>query len=196
MVDFGCVVVAERPTSQTNIGYIMQTFYIVDQNALHIGGHYFSYTSSIAQAAVEFGYKVVILENIRNQAVWDIDGANIIPTFSKTWNEAEEEGTVAWGPGNIAYEFSTALDVPPGRDDHILFFTISSVELRMLLDYIFQINTLDRTPTFHIMLRYNPEDFKWRFPDSDRYFKRIKNSPYLSRIVKFYTDTEYLSRIY
>lgn len=175
----------------------MTCIFIAEQNALSIGGHYFHYTSCITSAALEAGYEVVLLKNVRNSEDWSIKGARIVPAFSRTWGEAEDGGLVEWGPGNIAYEYVMAVaDAPPKATDHVLFLTVGFTELQMLLDYIMKLPPSEPQPTYHIMLRYDPNQILWRFVNYYPVFQALRSSPRLSQLVRFYADTDRLSDDY
>jgi glycosyltransferase involved in cell wall biosynthesis len=171
----------------------MSRLYIVDQNALAVGGHYFSYTSCIAEAARDAGLEVVLLTNRKLRDAFPTKGMMTIPAFIYSWVEANQFGTLDWREGNIAFELAMAFRrVPPTAEDHVLVHSLGERELRALLAYLVD-GAAEEMPTFHLILRYDTIHFEY-FARNTSYFSQIMASTILSERIHFHTDTELLSR--
>lgn len=175
----------------------MPRIFLAEQSAVAVGGHYYAYTRTIALGARAMGLDVTILQNRRFTGDWGVPGASILSAFQHTWAEAEHMWLREWAPGNIAYDFRSAVAAaPPVEGDHVLFSTLSFAELRALLGYFIELPPSRRYPTYHVLLRYDPEVLEHNLEHYRGLFQRIKASPFLRRIVKFHTDTDLLSAAY
>ncbi len=175
----------------------MPRLYLVEQSALAVGGHYFAYARTVALAAQQAGLDVTILQNRRFDGQWNIDGIRVISAFHYTWSEASSMWLRDWRAGNLAYDFQTAVHGQvPGKDDHVLFTTISCAELRALLDFFIELPIASHHPTYHILLRYDADVLRDSWQTYDMLFRRVRSSPLLRNIIRFHTDTELLSEEY
>ena len=175
----------------------MARLFIIEQNALGVGGHYFAYTSCVAQAAASAGLDVTILQNHRLSAEWGVDEVHAIPAFARTWGETETAGHADWGSGNVVYEYLEAVAAnPPGRGDHVLFHTLGRVELGEVLRYLASLPPTSDMPVHHILLRYDPEELRSTIIKLEPVLAKIRNAPYLEKAVRFYTDTVQLTDAY
>jgi hypothetical protein len=130
----------------------MTRLFIVEQSSLEPGGHYYGYTCCIAEGARQAGLDPVILGNERFKDSAAKQKFEVVPTFTHTWAEAELEGTLDWGPGNIAYETSEAFRrLSPAPGDHVLLHTLGYHELRVLLAWLTSKLPGDLMPYFHIL---------------------------------------------
>ena len=172
----------------------MTKLYIVEQNAAGVGGHYYSYTRCIAEAAISLGIEPVLLLNRRFVGDWALGEINTVKAFTLTWGEAEGVKRRTWGVGNLAYEYAraTAGD-PPRPGDHVLAHTLGFAELIALLDYLTSLAGRAQLPTIHILMRYDPS---YMLDDIDTFeplFERVAASPALQRVLRFHADTDALS---
>lgn len=175
----------------------MAVFYIAEQSALSISGHYYAYTQCVARGARAAGFDVVILENTRFHGDWKIEGVKGVPAFSQTWGEAERQFFHLWAPGNIAYEFVEATRAnPPRAGDHVLFPTLGFAELRCILDYLIDLPVSDDLPFIHVLLRYDPELIRISVDLYGALFDKVNATTQLRRKVFFHTDTDLLSAEY
>ncbi len=175
----------------------MAVFYIAEQSAVSVSGHYYAYTQCVARGARAAGFDVVILENTRFRDDWKVEGVKGVPAFSKTWGEAEQIFFHNWAPGNIAYEFVEATrSNPPRTGDHVLFHTLGFAELRCILDYLIALPVSDQLPFIHILLRYDPAIIRASIDLYGRLFDKVNASEHLKRKVLFHTDTDLLSAEY
>jgi len=175
----------------------MAVFYIAEQSAVSVSGHYYAYTQCVARSARAAGFDVVILENTRFHDDWKVEGVKGVPAFSKTWGEAEQIFFYAWAPGNIAYEFVEATrSNPPRAGDHVLFHTLGFAELRCILDYLIDLPVSDDLPFIHVLLRYDPALIRHSVDLFGPLFDRVNRMDHLRRKVVFHTDTDLLSAEY
>ena len=171
--------------------------FIVEQNALSTGGHYYSYTRCIAEAAIELGLITTVLLNHRFVGSWDLTGLRTQRAFTFTWGEAESIGRRTWGVGNLAFEFARATAVdPPVSGDHVLFHTLGYAELLALLDYLTSLPGRLNLPTYHLLLRYDPSYMLDDIASFRPMFERVANSHQLRRAVRFHADTEALAQAF
>jgi len=173
----------------------MARLYIVDQNALSVGGHYHAYSQTIGRSARSAGLEVAILHNRRFTGDWGVKGAAVVPAFKHTWGESEGLWIRAWEPGNIAYEYVHAVrTIPPAAHDHVFFSTIGYAELIALLEYLTKLTVDREAPFFHLLLRYDPDILRAGIADFGPLFSRIARSALLRRKVIFHSDTEPLTK--
>lgn len=179
-------------------GSLMPRIYIVEQNALSIGGHYFGYSACVAQAARRASFEVVLLTNTRLlERFPEEEGVRILPVFTLSWGEAERDGTVAWKPGNLAYEMVEALGpLPPSAEDHVLIHTLGCIELLAILGHLVSQTPIVEIPHYHILLRFDPAVLGSGLGLCALYFRQIAASAFLSRRIHFHADTSSLSREY
>ena len=175
-------------------GTQLKRFFLVEQSAIGAGGHYFSYSTAVAEAAANAGFEVVILANRRLASAFPLEAARVIPAFSRTWGESYLLGTTEWREGSLAFEFARAVrGDPPRPGDQVLLHTLSPVELESILNYLARIPPTRDMATFHILLRYDPEELKPAARAIRPALDRIRNSPLLGRRVVFHADTEPLA---
>jgi glycosyltransferase involved in cell wall biosynthesis len=175
----------------------MAVFYIAEQSAVSVSGHYYAYTQCVARGARAAGFDVVILENTRFHDDWKVEGVTGVPAFSKTWGEAEQIFFHLWAPGNIAYEFVEATrSNPPRAGDHVLFHTLGFAELRCILDYLIDLPVSDDLPFIHVLLRYDPALIRISIDLFGQLFDKVNAAAHLRRKVIFHTDTDLLSAEY
>lgn len=168
--------------------------YLIEQSALDIGGHYFSYTQCLASSAVELGFQVKILQNRRFNGDWGIDGVEALPAFTQTWGEAEGSWITEWTPGNIAFEMAEALrGQRVSVDDHILFSTLGYAELFAVLKYIAQLSPSSQSPTIHLLLRYDSDQLRNNIHHYRPYFTEISKSAFLRDRIRLHSDTQQLA---
>lgn len=175
----------------------MAVFYIAEQSAVSVSGHYYAYTQCVARSARAAGFDVVILENTRFHDDWNVEGVKGVPAFSKTWGEAEQIFFYLWAPGNIAYEFVEATrSNPPRAGDHVLFHTLGFAELRCILDYLIDLPVSEDLPFIHVLLRYDPALIRISIDLFGPLFDKVNAMEHLRRKVVFHTDTDLLSAEY
>lgn len=175
----------------------MAVFYIAEQSAVSVSGHYYAYTQCVARGARAAGFDVVILENTRFHDDWKVEGVKGVPAFSKTWGEAEQLFFHLWAPGNIAYEFVEATRAnPPRAGDHVLFHTLGFAELRCILDYLADLPVSDDLPFIHVLLRYDPALIQISIDLFGPLFAKVNAMAHLRGKVVFHTDTDLLSAEY
>lgn len=162
----------------------MTRLYVVDQSGLEPGGHYYAYTACVVAGARQLGLDTVVLASKRFRAAAASE-REIIPCLTYTWAEAELDGKLAWGEGNIAYEMFEAFGrLAPAVDDHVFLHTLGYRELLALLACLTSKLPGDPLPTFHILLRRDPDILIDNFGHYIDYFARIAASPYLQQKIR------------
>ena len=175
----------------------MPKFVIIEQTAVSEGGHYFGYTSCIAEAAARYGLDVVILANQNLRSDFCCDGVTTYRTFTYNWWEADRERKTDWGPGNLAYELVERLRlIGITAEDHILLHTLGVIELQIILEYLSSINIPEALPHYHILLRYDSESLEVELDRYQRLFEKLYSSPCRRSRVHFYSDTHLLAHQY
>lgn len=175
----------------------MSIFYIVEQNARSIAGHYFNYTKAIAKAAVEQGYDVTILCNIDFNEDYGLENVTVVRTFPNDWIESEWKPVKYWMTGNFSFDICNALYETDATDEDIVFVhTLGNVELKSLLRYFLSKSPKLINIKFHVLLRYDPEVIFASFPEYRDYFRRLSTSPTAKRNLIFHSDTDRLAAHY
>jgi glycosyltransferase involved in cell wall biosynthesis len=171
--------------------------FLVEQSAIDIGGHYFTYTSAVAEGAVAAGLEVRLLVNRRLRAAFPQGPIKILPAFTRTWSESHFNPVMDWRMGNIAYEFDLAVrSDPPGGGDHVLFHTLSPLELVAVLSYLGRRIPAEQLPTYHLLLRYDPDEFGPYMPALEAALRLVRASKQLREHVRFHSDTSGLSEAF
>jgi glycosyltransferase involved in cell wall biosynthesis len=169
---------------------------IVEQSAVSTGGHYFNYSMAIAFGASKAGFDVFVLGNKRFDPGVAAGGICFLPTFSSTWGEAEAAGPAPCGDGNFAYELERALSrIGVEEADIILIHTIGYVELESLLGYFNELPVHAAQPTFHIVLRYDPEYILANHSKFARHWASLRKEN-SSRHIRFHSDTNLLAEAF
>ncbi|WP_020400479.1 glycosyltransferase [Kordiimonas gwangyangensis] len=172
----------------------MSRFYIVEQNALDVGGHYYNYTKEIAEAATEAGHDVTILSNIRFKDGFDIPGVEVVPSFHFTWLQAQWQPPQFWRSGMFSFDLcNTLYETGAKAGDRVFIHTIGDEELKTFLKYVCELAPASEGIIFHVLLRYDPESLARDFSVFRPFFEHIRASHWLKKRVIFHSDTEELS---
>lgn len=172
-------------------------FVIADQNAISAEGHFKTYTNALACAAQALACDVTVLWNKR----FPIDSlpANYAmrPVFSFTEGEAAARGLQGYGEGHFGFELETALGpLSLGAGDHVVVHTCHFVELVEALDYLATLPPASELPDFHIVVRYDPEVYRYRMHHLMRRLGAIARTPLLREKLHLHSDTQQLARTF
>lgn len=172
----------------------MPRFYIVEQNALDIGGHYYSYTKTIANTAVEHGFEVIVLSNQNFKGDYTNEAIKIVPTFHYTWLQAMWQPPKVWRSGMFSFDLVNALSETDVQDGDIIFIhTIGNEELITLLAYLSDLPPSLSGCFFHVLLRYDPIGLSQKIALFEPLFSKIRHARHLRERVIFHSDTKELA---
>ena len=167
---------------------------IVDHNATSAEGHFRTYTSSIASAAHQAGHDVTVLWNKRIPIESVAAPYRMLLTFSRTEGEAGAQGILPVGQGHFGYELDTAVR-QLGLDAAAIVFihTCHYVELVELLECLSGGLADENMANYHIVVRYDPELFQYRFGRLRAALAKVKRSSLLREKIRFHSDTRQLA---
>ncbi len=138
-------------------------FVIADQNAVSAEGHFQTYTNALARAGVDAGLDVSVLWNKRFPIEGFCAPYRMARPFSHTEAEAAARNILPYGEGHFGWELERALaPLDLGFDDLVVVHTCHFVELVELLDYLTLLPPQFDLPTYHVVLRYDPDVFQYR----------------------------------
>jgi glycosyltransferase involved in cell wall biosynthesis len=167
---------------------------IVDHNATSAEGHFQTYTSSIASAAHQAGHDVTVLWNKRFPLDSITAPYRMLLAFSRTEGAAGAQGILPLGQGNFGYELDTAVrPLELGSDDIVFIHTCHYVELVELLECLAGGVADASMPNFHIVVRYDPELFKYRLARLRTALDTVRRSKLLRERIRFHSDTRQLA---
>jgi glycosyltransferase involved in cell wall biosynthesis len=173
-------------------------FVIADQNAISVEGHFQTYTNALALAAHRAGHEVIVLWNKR----LPLDAtAHVpyrpIPSFSYAEGEADAHGVLPYGEGHFGYELENAIrPLRLSARDVVVVHTCHFVELVELLDYFVSLPPAEDLPVFHVVLRYDPDIFRYRLGRLMAQLAALAGSELLREKFQFHSDTEQLAAEY
>jgi glycosyltransferase involved in cell wall biosynthesis len=171
--------------------------FLVEQNAISLSGHYYSYTRCLAEAGRAAGLNVVILQNRALGADWRLEGVETIPAFDKRPTDSDAVVLLDWRAGNLAHDFVAATrSAPPAVGDRVLFSTLNPSELLQLMAFFTGRSAPRPGPIVHFLLRYDPGMLRASIDLFRPYCDRIRRSPFLRSRLLFHSDTESLAREY
>ncbi|HXY58888.1 MAG TPA: glycosyltransferase [Methylocystis sp.] len=167
---------------------------IADHNATSAEGHFQTYTSSIASAAHQAGHDVTVLWNKRFPLDSIAAPYRMLLAFTRTEGTAGAQGILPFGQGNFGYELDAAIrPLELGSDDIVFIHTCHYVELVELLEYLAGGLADASMPSFHIVVRYDPELFKYRFARLRTALDTVMRSKLLREKIRFHSDTRLLA---
>jgi glycosyltransferase involved in cell wall biosynthesis len=169
-------------------------FVIADQNAVSAEGHFQTYTDALARAAHDLGCDVTALWNKRFPIEAFQAPYRMALTFSFTEGEAAARNLLPYDDGHFGYELEKALArLELGAGDLVVIHTCHFVELVEALDYLTLTPPARNLPTFHIVIRYDPDVFQYRMSRLTRRLAALARSPVLAGKVRFHSDTQQLA---
>jgi len=172
-------------------------FVIADQNAVSAEGHFQTYTDTLARAAREIGCDVLVLWNKRCQIESFSAPYDMRRTFSYTEGEAAAHNLLPYGEGHFGFELERALDpLQLGPQDLVIVHTCHFVELVEALDYLTMLPPARDLPTYHVVIRYDPDVFRYRMSRIMQRLDALSLSPLLREKIRFHSDTEQLANAF
>lgn len=169
-------------------------FVIADQNAISIEGHFQTYTSELARAAQSLGCETIILWNHRFPLENYHSTYRMLGVFTFTEAEAAARNILAYGKGHFGFELEQALKtLALGAPDHVVIHTCHFVELVEAFEYFLLLPPVPDLPTFHIVLRYDPDVYCYRMSRLLRCLGAIQRTQYLREKLRLHSDTQQLA---
>jgi glycosyltransferase involved in cell wall biosynthesis len=169
-------------------------FVIADQNAVSAEGHFQTYTNALACAAQALGCDVTVLWNKRFPIGSFPASYRMEAVFSCTEAEAAARRLIPYGEGHFGFELERALQPLDLRaQDHVVIHTCHFVELVEALDYLATLPPARDLPTFHIVVRYDPDVYRYRMSRLMQRLGAILRTPNLAEKLRLHSDTQQLA---
>jgi glycosyltransferase involved in cell wall biosynthesis len=169
-------------------------FVIADQNAVSAEGHFQTYTNALAIAAQGLGCDVTVLWNKRFPISSFSASYRMEAVFTCTEAEAAARNLAPYGEGHFGFELERALaPLRLGAQDHVVIHTCHFVELTEALDYLASLPPSRDLPNFHIVVRYDPDVYRYRLRPLMRRLGAISRTAQLREKLKLHSDTQQLA---
>lgn len=169
-------------------------FVIADQNAVSVEGHFQTYTHELACAAQALGCETVVFWNRRFPLAKLRASYRMQGVFTSTEAEAAARNILPYGQGHFGFELERALEpLALGARDHVVIHTCHYVELAEALDYLALLAPIPDLPTFHIVVRYDPDVYRYRMSRLMRRLGAIQRTPHLREKLRLHSDTQQLA---
>jgi len=178
----------------------MRRIFIVDHSFVSVGGHYFAYSTAVAEGALAVDLSPTILANQRlgqlprgavNEAI------QVVPWFPFTWHEGWHIAYDKYEIGHFGFDLLNGLDAYGAEaEDLVLVHTLGWHQVLQLLSLLGDIPVwrAKKLPRMSIILRYEPRliDLYYQGKIAEQ-LETVRRHLNLADRIKFYTDTDRLT---